>query len=167
MRPSGTARRLRLLLAAFITGGALAGACGRKTPVRPPEFVAPAAITALRADNAATAIRLTWKRPGATADGGKLFDLASFVVERAVGGAAFAVVGNVPVTDRDRLRQQRSFQFSDQDVNAGESYRYRVHSLTLDGYQSAPSNVVEIVRQVPTVTPTGAPTATPTAVTID
>ncbi|MGE3498883.1 MAG: hypothetical protein AB7N53_13425 [Candidatus Binatia bacterium] len=145
----------------------LAPACGRKTPVLSPQAAAPAPIASLAARNAAAGVQLIWKRPSATAEGANLFDLDAFVVERALGGGAFAFLDRIQVLDRDRLRQQRQYQFTDADVAVGGLYRYRVRSVTLDGYLSAPSNAVEIARQQPTVTPTAAPTSTSTRVSID
>lgn len=140
----------------------VATACGRKTPVRPPELVAPAAITDLGAGNVAAGIALGWSRPRQTADGQRLSDLDAFAVERALPGLPFAFLTRLQVPDRDRLRQQKRFTFVDDSALLGEDYRYRVFAITVDGYVSAPSNVVDIVRQLPTVTPTAAPTAAAT-----
>lgn len=137
-------------------------ACGRKTPVRPPELVAPAAITDLSAGNVAAGIALGWTRPRQTADGQRLSDLDAFAVERALPGLPFAFLTRLQIPDRDRLRQQKRFTFVDDSARLGEDYRYRVFALTVDGYVSAPSNVVDVVRQLPTVTPTAAPTAAAT-----
>jgi hypothetical protein len=148
---------LTLLASAFLTP-----ACGRKTPVRPPEFVAPAAITDLAATNTGAGIALGWRRPRETADGRPLFDLDAFVVERALPGLPFALLSRVQVPDRDRLRQQKRFAFVDTTTTLGEAYRYRVRSVTEDGYFSATSNVVEIMRVLPTEPPTAAPSRSPT-----
>ena len=137
-------------------------ACGRKTDVRPPEFVAPATIETLAARNVDTGVALIWRRPGRTADGGVLFDLDAFIVERALPGEPFAFLARVPVPDRDRLRQQKRFGYLDETPAMGEALRYRVLAITLDGYVSQPSNVIDIVRAAPLPTPTTAvPNATP------
>ncbi len=152
----------RLLLCGLALAAVLS--CGRKTPVRPPEFVAPAAITDLTAGNVVAGIALGWSRPHQTADGQRLFDLDAFAVERALPGLPFDFLTRIQIADRDRLRQQKRFTFVDDSVLLGEDYRYRVRSLTEDGYVSLPSNVVDIARAMPTITPTPAPTpiATPT-----
>ena len=137
-------------------------ACGRKTPVRPPEFVAPAAVTELSASNTAAGVALSWERPKQTADGQRLLDLDAFAVERALPGLPFGFVTRIQIPDRDRLRQQKRFTYVDENTLLGEAYRYRVFAVTIDGYVSAPSNVVDVVRQIPTVTPTPAPTAAAT-----
>jgi hypothetical protein len=128
-------------------------ACGRKTSVRPPEAVAPHVIVDLRATNAAEGVRLEWARPRQTADGTSLLDLAGFRIERNAGGQGFGPIGRVDITDRARLRQARHFRFTDSIVNPGEQYQYRVISYTVDGYDSVPSNVVDILRELPTVGP--------------
>lgn len=135
-------------------------ACGRKTPVRPAEFVAPAAITDLTAANAASGVALRWQRPRRSADGQQLFDLDAFVVERALPGLPFAFLTRLQVPDRDRLRQQKRFTYVDETALVGEAYRYRVLAATVDGYFSPPSNVVDIVRALPTPTPAPAPAPT-------
>jgi hypothetical protein len=142
----------------------VAGACGRKTPVRPPEFVAPAAITDLTAANTPAGVALSWERPKQTADGQHLIDLDAFAVERALPGLPYGFLTRIQIPDRDRLRQQKRFTYVDETARVGEDYRYRVRALTVDGYVSAPSNAVAIVRQIPTVTPTAVPTAPPTPV---
>ncbi|MGH7787422.1 MAG: hypothetical protein ACRERC_11185 [Candidatus Binatia bacterium] len=65
---------------------------------------------------------------------------------------------------RDRLRQARRCRYVDAaDTQVGELYSDLVFASTLDGYVSAPSNMAQVVRSVPTVTPTVAPTQAPTA----
>jgi len=137
-------------------------ACGRKTPVRPPEFVAPAAVTGLTASNTPAGVALSWGRPRQTADGQKLNDLDAFAVERALPGLPFGFLTRIQIPDKDRLRQLKRFTYVDETALLGEDYRYRVRALTVDGYVSAPSKVVDIVRQLPAATPTGAPTAAAT-----
>lgn len=147
-----------LLLAVLMLAAVAWSACGRKTAVRPPEAVAPATITTLTVANMIEGVRLSWRRPKSTADGGNLFDLAGFTIERSVGGGPFALLTSIDVADRDRLRQVRRFRYVDSDTQVGELYRYQVFASTLDGYVSMPSNSAEVVRSVPTITPTAAPT---------
>ena len=161
MRPLLGGARARLALLAC-AGLVLVTACGRKTAVRPPEDVAPARITDLKASNASDGITLSWGRPHNVAGGGSLYDLGNFVVERSVSGGPFVFLTRIDVTDQTRLRQQRHFRYSDTDTTVGEAYGYRVLAATLDGYVSEPSNVADVVRAIPTITPTPASTATPT-----
>ena len=153
MRVAALRRLLRASALILVAAGALTVGCGRKTDVRPPEFVAPARITDLEAVNAVGGVGLGWRRPKQTADGQPLFDLDAFVVERAAPGLPFEFLARVPIPDRDRLRQQKRFTYVDAGAEVGQVYRYRALAVTLDGYVSAPSNVVEILRAVPTATP--------------
>jgi predicted small lipoprotein YifL len=135
-----------LVLAALLPG------CGRKAPPRPPEDVLPRPIPDLGASNVADGIRLSWGRPSLYADGTRMTDLAGFVIERAVGTearTAFTRLDTVEVSDRDRFRQIKSFQYVDHDTAAGTTYQYRVVSFTLDRYFSSPSNSVTVERTVP------------------
>lgn len=158
--------RFLVLAAVMAAGGAvLLPACGRKTAVRPPEYVAPEAVADLRAANTTEGVRLEWARPRRTADGESLFDLDAFVIERAVPGLPFGFLTRIQVPDRDRLRQRKRFGYVDPTPLVGEAYRYRVLAVTIDGYFSAPSEVVDVVRVIPSPTPTLAPTATPTPLT--
>jgi hypothetical protein len=133
-------------------------ACGRKTAVKPPELVAPEAISSLAASNAADGVTLTWTRPTKYADGARMADLGAFRVERSTDGAPFAPLATIEVTDRERIQQERRFRWLDADTAVGDTYQYRVISATTDGYVSQPSNVVTIERAIPTPAPR--PTAT-------
>lgn len=137
---------------------AAASACGRKTDVKPPQFVAPEAIRELTATNKEKGIRLSWERPNEYVDGSAMYDLAAFRVERSTADGPFLMLRKVEVTDRDRFRQIRRFRLMDAGVEAGEHYRYRVVSFTLDGHVSGPSNIAEIERVVP---PPSKPTPQP------
>lgn len=142
-------RLLHTVMAAALLFGA-AGACGRKTFIRPPELAAPARIDDLSASNVADGIQLGWRRPRTYADGTRMGDLGAFRVERsAAPGAPFEVVATIEITDRDRFRQERRFRWLDRNVMTGESYLYRVVSETSDGYMSEPSNIAGIERVEP------------------
>ncbi len=126
--------------------------CGRKAPPRPPEDVAPKTIADLAATNAPEGIRLSWSRPLIYMDGTRMQDLAGFVIERAAANElrpAFKRVTVLEVSDRDRFRQEKRFQYVDPDTVSGDDYQYRVVSFTLDRYFSAPSNIVTISRAHP------------------
>jgi len=58
----------------------------------------------------------------------------------------FAPLARFEVSDRDRFRQISTFSHLDSDTTVGTLYRYRVVSFTVDGYVSAPSNVVTVER---------------------
>src|SRR5262249_55022205 len=55
-------------------------ACGRKTPVRPPELVAPEPTNDLALEIEKNGIKLSWGRTDKTVDGSELDDLGGFVV---------------------------------------------------------------------------------------
>lgn len=125
-------------------------ACGRKTPVRPPELVAPEPIRNLALEVESKGVELRWERPQRYVDGSEMDDLGGFVVLRATqngqGTATpFTRIAVVPVEDRDRFRQARRFSYTDEQLTVGTLYRYRVRAFTLDGYYSSPSNTVELV----------------------
>lgn len=124
--------------------------CGRQTDVKPPQFVAPERIEKLSAKNEKDGIRVSWERPEEYVDGSSMLDLAAFRLERSLADGPFQTLRKVEVTDRDRFRQIRRFRLLDTAVEARQHYRYRVVSFTLDGHVSAPSNIVEIERIVPT-----------------
>jgi len=127
-------------------------ACGRVAPPRSPEDMAPQTISDLSATNVAEGIQLSWSRPLTYADGTRMTDLGSFIVECAVGTephVAFHRLAVLEVSDRDRFRQVKHFQYVDRDTNAETTYQYRLVSSTLDRYFSTPSNVVTITRRVP------------------
>lgn len=125
-------------------------ACGKKTPVRPPEFVIPESTGDLTLDTAKGSVVLRWGRPQEYVDGSEMEDLGSFIVLRATQDAQgqtapFAKVATIPVEDRDRFRKAKRFTYTDTQLTAGTLYRYRVQSVTADGYESDLSNTVELV----------------------
>ena len=134
--------------------------CGRKTPVRPPEYVAPERIKKLRARNEDAGIRLRWERPRRYADGSKMPNLAGFNVQRSRDTEPFELLATLEVTDRERFRQVREFEYLDIDTTDTEFYRYQVLSFTLGGDISKPSNQAEVVRLVPDAAPPAAGTPT-------
>jgi len=140
-----SARLLSVVFLALIVAG-----CGRKAAPRPPEDVAPAAITDLSATDTPEGITLSWSRPKAYIDGSRMNDLGGFIIERAAGSdaaATFATLGKVAVSDHERFQQQRRFRLTDPTTIVGAPYLYRVVSFTIDEYVSAPSNVVAVERK--------------------
>lgn len=153
----GVRRRLATLL--LLIGGLSAPACGRKTVVKAPELVAPERIQSLSATNGPDGIRLTWGRPVKYADGSHMYDLGAFRVERGTAGGEFLALATVAVTDRERLRQERHYGWVDADTVLGQTYQYRVISVTTDAYVSQPSNIVTLERALPAPTPPRTPAA--------
>ncbi len=127
-------------------------ACGRKGPPRPPEDVLPQTISDLSAANVTDGVQLSWRRPLTYTDGSRMTDLGGFVIERAIGTeprAAFQRLSVLAVSDRDRFRQVKQFEYVDRDSVPESTYQYRVVSFTLDRYFSEPSNVVIITHKAP------------------
>ena len=127
-------------------------ACGRKTPVRPPELVAPEPINDLVLEIEKNGVKLRWGRTEKTVDGSELDDLGGFVVLRASQDtqgktSSFVQLATIPVEDRDRFRKAKKFTYTDEQLMVGTLYRYRVEAFTLDGYYSTPSNTVELIWQ--------------------
>jgi hypothetical protein len=149
----------RLIVAVAVL--AMLPACGRKTPVRPPELAAPERIESLAASNGPEGIRLTWPRPTQYADGTRMTDLGAFRVERSQASGPFMSIATIALTDQARFQQDRRFRAVDADAIVGETYQYRVIALTTDGYVSEPSNVVTIERALPTPAPAAQPTPHP------
>jgi hypothetical protein len=146
VRRSLLARAVGLALVLAAVGG-----CGRKTDVKPPQLVAPQAIAELAAENEAAGIRLRWERPRAYVDGTSMNDLAGFRIERRRGAEEFAELVRIEVEDRYRFQQVRRFRYLDTKTEVGLAYEYRVYCFTLDGYESAASNLVQIARAIPPV----------------
>src|SRR5262245_14664314 len=91
-------------------------ACGKKTPVRPPEFVVPEPTGDLTLDIEKGSVVLHWGRPQEYVDGSELDDLGGFVVLRSTQDAqgettAFTKVTTIPVEDRDRFRKAKKFSY--------------------------------------------------------
>ena len=125
--------------------------CGHKTSVRPPSLVAPEPIGDLALKIEDHGVRLNWTRPQRYMDGSEMDDLGAFVVLRATwdGDVArpFSRIALIPVEDRDRFRQAKKINYTDEPLSAGILYRYRVRAVTLDGYLGNLSNTVELVWQ--------------------
>lgn len=136
-------------------------ACGRKAPPKPPEFVAPRAITDLQATNGTDGVVLVWSRPRRHADGTTLANLGGFVIERAAldRASSFQPLTTVQLADRERFRQTRSFRYLDREPAIGSTYTYRIIAFTDDGYYSEPSNSASLTRELPPPTPAGAAAA--------
>ena len=128
-------------LAALVVAGVVlvAVACGHKGGVVPPELVRPEPPTDLAASSTQDGVRVSWTRPTKYTGGQRMRDLGSFIVERTDAAASppkFEHAATVELQDRTRFRQERRFQWVDQNVTPGQEYVYRVRARTLDGYES-------------------------------
>src|SRR5581483_2766592 len=78
-----------------------------------------------------------------------LKDLAGFRLLRAEGGGALQELAELPVNDQERFQKVRRFAYEDTTAQMGKSYRYAMIAVTADGYESNPSNEVELTRTAP------------------
>jgi hypothetical protein len=127
------------LAALVVAGVVLAAACGHKGGVMPPELVRPEPPTDLAASSTQDGVRVSWTRPTKYTGGQRMRDLGSFIIERTDAEESppkFVRVGTIELQDRTRFRQERRFQWVDQNVTPGQEYVYRVRARTLDGYES-------------------------------
>ena len=123
--------------------------CGIKTRPRAPEDVRPEQIVDLRAKPVADGIQLAWSRPEKYQNGDRMRDLSEFVVLRGADSEPVTEVAKLPITDQQRFQQQRHLLLTDKGTLMNHRYRYRVISLTSDGYQSLPSNEAVLIRTPP------------------
>ncbi len=142
----------RLVVALALTA-ACASACGRKTPVRPPDLVAPRVVTDVVATNTADGIEVSWGRPTRYVDGSHMLDLAAFRIERGRPCCGLRNLATVEIEDRHRFRRAKTFRYLDTAVEPGQSYSYRIYALTVDEYSSQPSELVRIQRALVTPQP--------------
>ncbi len=136
-------------------------ACGRKTEVKPPEFVAPRMVTEVALTTRPDGVAVSWTRPTEYVDGTTMEDLAGFVIERSRHNEPFRELTRVAVTDRGRFQKAKRFEYVDTAVMDGAVYHYRVVAFTTDGYYSAPSGAATIQWEPPS--PSASAGATPAA----
>lgn len=125
--------------------------CGKKGALVPPEALVPAPVANLALAQKGGYVQVSWSAPTREQGGGRLSDLAGFVLLRRVllppeidcdeCPGAYAQLARI---DLDYLGQARRignlFLFDDYGLKPGESYQYKVHSFTTDGAQSRDSN---------------------------
>jgi len=122
----------------------LFAACGLKADPRGVDQVRPKTITSLASQVAADGVHLEWQRPATYLNGGRMDDLGGFLVFRGLPGQQAEKIGEIGVSDRERFRPEKKFQYVDKSVTKGSTYYYRVISYTLDQYFSFPSNQVTV-----------------------
>jgi hypothetical protein len=128
-----------LVLAAVGSGG-----CGLKADPRGADQVRPRTISSLSGKPQQDGIHLEWQRPAAYASGQRMDDLGGFLVFRGLPGEEAKQIADIPVTDRDRFRPEKTFGYVDKETGPSGTYYYRVISYTTDSYFSLPSNQVTI-----------------------
>jgi hypothetical protein len=140
------------------------GGCGYKDHPVPPATVVPEAIEDLRYDADAKGITLSWSYPMETVKGKEIENLASFELYRAevplkdyCGGCPipFAEPLEQPggVTTEDGKRRRAVYTMT--GLRPGYKYFFKVRSRTSWFAESADSNIVTFVWQVPAKAPEG------------
>jgi hypothetical protein len=138
----------RVFAAVLVVALLASPACGVRTDPRPPEDTAARAPADFEAKVTGTTVELRWERPTKTADGRRLYDLASFAVERRTGDAPFETIASISVTDSDRLRTQRVFEFVDEAPPPGQ-VEYRVRAVTADGEPGLETETLTVTATAP------------------
>jgi hypothetical protein len=145
--------------AGMLLASAAIGACGRKAPPRPPQFVIPESPAPVVVTAVSEGLKVSWRRPREYADGTRIDDLGGFEVFRdCEGGGFWTPIAELPVSDRERFRKGQTFSYVDPGMAPDAPCRYRVVASTTDGYRSPPAEGA--VGEVP-ATPEPQPTPTP------
>lgn len=150
----GSVRAALCVTLAGLLALALAAGCGVKNAPIPPSKARPERIPDLEAESVTNGIKLTWGRPEHYAGGGKLRDLAGFVLMRATGDGPYRMLTELPVLDQERFQVAHRFSYLDKATVLGRRYRYELISVTGDGYKSEPSNEIVVERTKPPPPPT-------------
>jgi hypothetical protein len=135
---------LRRLNTLVLCAALCAAACGLKADPRGADQVRPKTISNLSAQLATDGVHLAWQRPATYMNGQRMDDLGGFLVFRGQQGQKAKQIGDVPVTDRERFRPEKKFEYVDKGGAKGETVFYRVVSYTTDQYYSFPSNQVTV-----------------------
>jgi hypothetical protein len=123
------------------------GACGRKSAPMAPELVRPETPTDLAAVVTPEGVRLSWIRPLRYSGGERMNDLGGFDIERVSEDgppADFSKIGTLPLDDQTRFKKERRLDWTDETVEPGGRYLYRVIAFTLDGYRSQAAGPVAV-----------------------
>ena len=134
----------RTLIGGALAGALLLAACGMKADPRGVDQVRPKTISSLTSEVAADGVHLEWQRPATYLNGQRMDDLGGFLVFRGLPGEQAQQIGEVQVSDRERFRPEKKFEYVDKNAAKGKTYYYRVITYTLDKYFSFPSNQVTV-----------------------
>jgi len=130
----------------------LAGGCGVKTSLVPPDVLVPKAIKDLQGTVKEGTFELTWSVPKANMNGSTPADLVYFRVLRRDETAGcpecpgeFKVKAELDLrTPKGYLLEKDTATWVDKDLKEGVIYMYKVIGVNHWGYPSAPSNEVMI-----------------------
>ena len=159
-------RRTRVAGACLLIGASLlfSGGCGYKNHPVPPDTVVPEAIEDLRFDADAQGARLSWSYPVETIRGSNIENLASFELYRAEVPLK-DYCGGCPIPFSEPLEQpggitmedgkQRRAVYPLTGLRPGYKYFFKVRSRTSWFAESADSNIVTFLWNVPAKAPEG------------
>jgi hypothetical protein len=130
----------------------IAGGCGVKTSLTPPDVRVPKAIKDLRGTVKEGAFDLAWSVPEENKDGSRPVDLVRFQVlrrEETKGclecPGEFRMKADLDLrSPQGYLREDKTITWQDKNLKEGVIYIYKVIGINHWGYQSAPSNDVVI-----------------------
>jgi hypothetical protein len=140
------------------------GGCGYKNHPVPPETVVPEAIKDLRFDTDDKGTTLSWSYPMKTIKGTEIENLSSFELYRAevplkdyCGGCPIPFDKPLEqpggVTTEDGKKRLATFKMT--DLRPGYKYFFKVRSRTSWFAESADSNIITFVWQIPAKAPEG------------
>ncbi|MBJ6801627.1 fibronectin type III domain-containing protein [Geomonas propionica] len=164
-----------LLLAAAL---AVSSGCGKKGALIPPEALVPAPIATLATAQKGAEFQVSWTGPGKQEKGGKLEDLAGFLLYRrnVLPPAqdceecpnAYKQLALVDLDLPEGARQVGSLWiYDDFDLKKGQTYQYKVRSYTKSGAQSKDSNKVRRTAVTPPLPPVLEAAGSPNEVTLN
>ena len=140
------------------------GSCGYKDHPVPPDTVVPEAIEDLRYETDEKGVTLTWSYPMETIRGTEIEDLSSFELYRAEVPLK-DYCANCPIPFADPVEQPgglttedgkaRMAIFTMADLKPGYKYFFKVRSRTSWFAESADSNIVTFIWQIPARAPEG------------
>jgi hypothetical protein len=130
----------------------LAGGCGVKTNLVPPDVLVAKAIKDLQGTVKEETFELTWSVPKANVNGSTPVDLVYFRVLRRDETAGcpecpgeFKVKAELDLrTPKGYLLEKNTATWVDKDLTEGVIYMYKIVGVNHWGYPSAPSNEVMI-----------------------
>ena len=143
---------MKKMLPIWIFLAILAGGCGVKTSLVPPDVLVAKAIKDLQGTVKEETFELTWSVPKANANGSTPVDLVQFrVLRREETGGCPECPGEFKVRAELDLRTPKGYRlekntatWTDKDLTEGVIYMYKVIGVNHWGYASAPSNEVMI-----------------------
>jgi len=143
---------MKKMLPIWIFLAILAGGCGVKTSLVPPDVLVAKAIKDLQGTVKEETFELSWSVPKTNANGSTPVDLVQFrVLRREETGGCPECPGEFKVRAELDLRTPKGYRLEkntatwvDKELNEGVIYMYKVIGVNHWGYASAPSNEVMI-----------------------